>query len=265
MTDPLAPPATPPLEPVTAPALDRPGLAHGFFTRQGGVSTGLYAGLNCGPGSADKPLAVAENRRRAAAALGLDTAATLYQVHGADVFVLDRPDQAQARPKADAIVTRLKRVAIGVLTADCAPVLLADPDAGVIGAAHAGWRGAVADVTGAALAAMTGLGADRARVVAAIGPCIAQAAYEVGNEVRDAVVAAGGAADLFAPGAQAGKWQFDLAGLVAARLKAAGVGQVARLDLDTYGAPDRFFSYRRATHRGETDYGRQISLIARAH
>ena len=238
------------------------GVAHGFFTRQGGVSDGVYASLNCGPGSRDKALAVAENRRRVGHRLGARDLATLYQVHGADVMVLDRPDQADARPRADAIVTRLKGIAVGILTADCTPVLLADAEAGVVGAAHAGWRGALADVTGAAVVAMEELGADRRRIAAAVGPCIAQASYEVGAEVRaEAVAVDAGFAGFFVPGRAADKFQFDLAGLVAHRLKATGVHRVDALGLDTYAEPARFFSYRRNSHDGLDDYGRMLSAV----
>ena len=241
------------------------GVAHGFLGRRGGVSGGVHAGLNVGPGSDDVPADVAENRRRARDAV-LPGAAlvTLYQVHSADVVTTVAPFSDPERPRADALVTDRPGLLLGILTADCAPVLLADRAAGVVGAAHAGWKGALAGVTDQVIAAMEALGARRERIAAAIGPCIAQASYEVDRGFRDRFVAADSANRRFFADGAPEHYQFDLEGYVAARLRAAGLGVVEPLGLDTYGAPDRFFSYRRATHRQEPDYGRQISLIGLA-
>jgi YfiH family protein len=234
-------------------------LPHGFLGRRGGVSQGIVAGLNVGLGAGDDGAAVAENRRRAVAAvLPGARLVTVYQVHSANVVEVTEPWPEDRRPQADALVTRCPGLVLGIVTADCAPVLLADPDAGVIGAAHAGWRGAHGGVLENTVAAMERLGAQRARLVAAIGPAIAQPSYEVDIHFH-ANFAAGDEA-FFAPGA-AGHWQFDLAGYVEARLQAAGVAQVERLGLDTYTLEDSYFSYRRATHRCEPTYGRQFSLI----
>ncbi|WP_022673247.1 peptidoglycan editing factor PgeF [Novosphingopyxis baekryungensis] len=235
---------------------------HGFLGRTGGVSNGLYRDLNVGVGSDDDPLAVAENRRLAADAIMPDAPLqTVYQVHGADVVTLTGPLPADARPRADAMVTATPGLLLGILTADCAPVLLADEQAGVIGAAHAGWKGALGGVTDATIAAMEALGADRARIAAAVGPCIAQASYEVDEGFYERFIEADGQNDaFFAPG-QPDHHQFDLEGYVAARLGRAGVPRVACVGRDTYRLEDRYFSYRRATHRGEADYGRQLSLI----
>lgn len=237
-------------------------IPHGFLGRTGGVSNGLYRDLNVGTGSDDDALAVAENRRLAAQAIIADAPLqTVYQVHGADVITLDGPLPANARPHADAMVTAAPGLLLGILTADCAPVLLADEQAGVVGAAHAGWKGALAGVTDATIAAMEALGADRGRIAAAVGPCIAQASYEVDEGFYACFIDADGANDgFFAPGKE-GHHQYDLEGYVAARLAAAGVRQVACLGHDTYRLEDRYFSYRRATHRSEPDYGRQMSLI----
>jgi YfiH family protein len=234
-------------------------VPHGFLGRRGGVSTGVVAGLNVGLGAGDDEGAVTENRGRAVAAvLPGAQLATVYQVHSADAVTVVRPWPNAERPRADAMATDRPGVLLGVVTADCAPVLLADLEAGVVGAAHAGWRGAHGGVLEAAIGEMVGLGAARQRIVAAIGPAIGQASYEVDEAFR----AHFGEADqaFFASGRR-GHWQFDLAGYVAARLARAGVGTVERLGLDTYADAERFFSYRRATHRGEPAYGRQISLI----
>jgi len=241
-----------------------PGLRHGFFTREGGVSEGLYASLNCGLGSGDDPGHVAENRRRAAAALELEAERllTCYQVHSPDVVTVERPWAPDERPRADALVTRTPGIALGILTADCAPVLLADAEAGVIGAAHAGWKGALDGVLEATVAAMVALGAEAGRIVAGIGPCIAQRSYEVGPEFPAAFVArAVENADFFRPG-QGDRLLFDLKGYAARRLVAAGVGTVLPLPCDTCAEEARFFSYRRACRRGEGDYGRGLSAIA---
>lgn len=249
-----------PVEVNRAPVLE--GLPHGFLGRRGGVSTGVVAGLNVGLGTGDEADAVSENRRRAVAAVAPGARlATVYQVHSADCVIVTEPWPDAERPQADALVTDRPGLLLGVVTADCAPVLLADPVARVVGAAHAGWKGAVGGVTDAAIAAMEALGAERGRIVAAIGPCIAQPSYEVDAGFRERFMA--GSADNarhFAPG-QPGHYQFDLEGYVAGRLRSAGIGAIEPLGLDTYPASDRFFSFRRATHRAEPDYGRQISLI----
>ena len=240
------------------------GLAHGFFGRAGGVSTGIYAGLNCGPGSGDDPSHVAENRRRASAALGVEAGhlLTLYQVHSPDVVMVREPFTRENAPKADAMVTDRPGIALGVLAADCAPVLFADAAARVIGAAHAGWKGAIAGVTDATLAAMEALGAKRERVVAVVGPCISQEAYEVGAEFRDTFLKSeSSAARFFAPGVAADKFQFDLPGYVAARLSRAGVASAGALNRCTYFREPDYFSFRRTTHRREGDYGRNLSAI----
>ena len=249
-----------PVEVIRAEALE--GAAHGFLGRRGGVSTGAMASLNTGLGSDDDPAAVAENRARAAyAVLPGARLVGLYQIHSpVCVTVRDAWDDAQ-RPEADAMVTDRPGLLLGILTADCAPVLLADHEAGVIGAAHAGWKGALGGVTDAAIASMESLGAKRARIVAAIGPCIAQASYEVDDRFLEHFAsAAQGNAQFFAAG-RPGHWQFDLAGYVASRLESAGISRVGDLELDTLGAPERFYSYRRAILAGEPAYGRQISLI----
>ena len=240
------------------------GIRHGFFTRAGGVSSGIYASLNAGIGSRDAAENVAENRARMAAGLGVgpDCLLTCYQIHSAEVVTATAPWAAAARPRADAIVTRTEGLAIGIATADCSPVLLADPHARVVGAAHAGWRGALAGVTDAAIDAMEQLGAARGRIVAAIGPMIRQPNYETGPELKSDFIAADPAnACFFAPSVRPGHFLFDLAGYVAARLTAAGVETVVDLGACTYGEPDRFFSYRRMTHHGEPDYGRHVSAI----
>jgi len=246
-----------PIEVIRADALA--GIPHGFLGRRGGVSRGAIAGLNIGHGAEDDAEAVAENRRRAVAAVlpGADLA-TVYQVHSPEVVEVRAPWPQDERPRADAMVTNRPGLLLGVVTADCAPVLLADREAGVIGAAHAGWRGAHGGVIENTLAAMERLGASTGRIAAAIGPAIAQASYEVDAKFRDNF----GPNDeaFFIPG-RPGHWQFDLEGYAARRLRVAGVGTVEPLGLDTYSDEDRFFSYRRATHRGEPTYGRQFSLI----
>ncbi|WP_374413578.1 peptidoglycan editing factor PgeF [Novosphingobium colocasiae] len=257
-------------EPGPGPAIDHfragvlDGVAHGFLGRGGGVSTGAVAGLNVGIGSGDDPQRVAENRRRAAEAVRPGgRLVTVYQIHSAlCATVGPQPWPETDRPEADALVTDQPGLVLGVLTADCAPVLLADRAAGVIGAAHAGWKGAIGGVTDSTIAAMEALGAQRERIAAAVGPCIAQASYEVDDAFRARFVADDPAnAARFLAG-RAGHYQFDLAGYVAGRLRAAGIGPVESLGLDTYAAPGRFYSFRRATHRGEPAYGRQISVIS---
>lgn len=248
------------VEALRSAALD--GVAHGFLTRAGGVSRGAVEGLNCGFGADDDPAAIAENRRRAAEAVLPGAALVgLHQVHSPNVVRVTEPWGDTARPSADALVTDQAGVLLGVLTADCAPVLLADREAGVIGAAHAGWRGAHGGVVAETVRAMEELGAERARIAAAIGPCIAQASYEVSDAFRAEFDEAD--AHFFAPGAP-GHWQFDLPGYVAKRLEQAGVGRIDVLAHDTYADHARFYSFRRATHRGEATYGRHLSLIGRA-
>lgn len=238
------------------------GIAHGFLGRRGGVSQGVVAGLNVGLGAGDDDVAVIVNRRRAAeAVLPGARLVTVYQVHSPDCVAATQPWPDAERPHADALVTATPGLVLGVVTADCAPVLLADREAGVVGAAHAGWKGAVGGVTDSTIAAMEALGARRDRIAAAIGPCIAQASYEVDDLFRSRFCAdAADNARFFAAG-RAGHWQFDLEGYVAARLDAAGIGAVERMALDTYADEDRFYSFRRATHRSEPSYGRQFSLI----
>jgi YfiH family protein len=241
------------------------GVRHAFFTRDGGVSDGIYASLNGGPGSDDAPARVAENRSRMAAALGVepDRLLTAYQIHSPDVVTIERPWEPQERPRADAIVTRTPGLAIGVTTADCGPVLLADEKAGVIGAAHAGWRGAATGVLEATIAAMERCGADRGRLVAALGPMIRQPNYEVGPEfVRQFKADDGANERFFQPSLRPDHALFDLPGYIAARLAAAGIRRVEDLGQCTYSDPTRFFSYRRSTHHNEPDYGRHINAIA---
>jgi len=236
-------------------------LRHGFFTRRGGASSGVFDGLNCGPGSSDQAEVVQLNRSRVAEAMGVPAThlVTVWQVHSADVVHVDGP--LKARPKADAIVTATPGVALAVLTADCQPVLFADHEAAVIGAAHAGWRGARGGVLEATLDAMEALGAQRDRIHAVIGPSISQANYEVGQEfLEDFLDEDPGNAHFFANGLD-GKYQFDLTGFGLKALRAAGVGHAEWTRHCTYGDATRFFSYRRATHAGEADYGRLISAI----
>jgi len=239
------------------------GVAHGFFGRQGGVSGGIFASLNCGPGSGDDGAAVAENRKRAREALGAGQLVTLYQIHSADSVTVDAAWDTGKGPRADAMATKVPGIALGILTADCAPVLLADAEAKVIGAAHAGWKGALTGVIESALVAMEELGAERGRIAAAIGPCIAQANYEVGPEFEQRFRQADSTNDrFFALADRAGHFRFDLKAFVVHRLREAGIGNVEGLYADTYAREAEFFSFRRATHRGETNYGRQISAIA---
>ena len=240
------------------------GIRHGFFARAGGVSEGVYASLNCGPGSADDPGAVAENRTRAMAALGLPAEAlyTARQVHGTDAITLQTADTE--RRAGDALATASPGIALGVLTADCAPVLLADPGARIVGAAHAGWRGALDGVLAAAVAAMQTLGAERGRIVAAVGPCIGRASYEVGPEFRTRFVAEDAAnARWFAEPRPGARPHFDLEGYVGAKLGALGIARVTVAGADTC-AEETYFSYRRARTRGEGGYGRALSAIALA-
>ncbi|WP_426167338.1 peptidoglycan editing factor PgeF [Sandarakinorhabdus sp. DWP1-3-1] len=245
---------------VTASAL---GVRHGFVGRQGGVSDGIFASLNVGLGSSDDPALVRENRHRAVTSVAPGAAlVTLHQIHSNIVVPVTAAFPDAERPHADAMVTATPGLALGILTADCAPILLADVEAGVIGAAHSGWKGALHDIAGATVAAMVGLGARRDRIVAAIGPCIARASYEVDAGFRDRFIADSPAHDGFFSGGRAGHFQFDLEGFVAMRLANAGVRTVVALGIDTYPDDGRWFSYRRTTHRGEADYGRQVALIA---
>ncbi len=235
------------------------GLPHGFLGRRGGVSCGVVAGLNLGLGTGDA--AVAENRARAVAAvLPGARLVTVYQVHSASCVVAGDWSTAD-RPHADALVTNQPGTLLGILTADCAPVLLADRRAGVVGAAHAGWKGAVAGVTDSTIAAMEALGAQRGDIVAAIGPCIAQPSYEVDSGFQQRLLGDDQANAQFFTAGRSDHWQFDLESYVAGRLEQAGIGMIERLGLDTYVDDARFFSFRRATHRAEPDYGRQMSLI----
>lgn len=250
-----------PVEAIRADALE--GIPHGFLGRRGGVSTGVCAGLNVGFGSDDDPAAIRENRRRALAAVAPGTAlVTLHQAHSATALFATAPWPDGARPEADGIVTDRPGLALGILTADCTPILFADRAAGVIGAAHAGWKGALAGIIEATVASMERHGGARGRIVAAIGPVIARKSYEVDEAVlRRFAEAEPANARFFSPGRD-GHHQFDLEAYVLARLAEAGITRAEALGLDTYADPDRFFSYRRATHRGEPDYGRQLSLIA---
>ncbi len=244
---------------------DLAGVRHAFFSRDGGVSGGVYATLNGGAGSHDAPANVAENRARMAAVLGVrpECLLTAYQVHSPDVVTIEQPWSPNDRPRADAIVTRMPGLAIGVTTADCGPILFADDRARVIGVAHAGWRGALAGVLEATIATMEKCGAGRGRIRAALGPTIRQPNYEVGPELVARFKAADAAnARFFAPSARADHALFDLPGYIAARLADAGIRPVEDLGHCTYGDAARFFSYRRSTHRREADYGRHISAIA---
>jgi len=243
------------------------GIGHGFFTRAGGVSTGCYESLNAGIGSNDEPAHVAENRARMAAAVGVapERLISAYQIHSPAVVTVEAPWDASARPRADAIVTRAARLAIAVSTADCGPILFADAQACVIGAAHAGWRGALSGVAEATIAAMERCGAERSRIVAALGPMIRQPNYEVGPEFVARFEADDPAnARFFRPSPRPDHGLFDLPGYIAARLAAAGIGAIEDLGPCTYGDETRFFSYRRSVHRREPDYGRHISAIALA-
>lgn len=248
---------------LSVPALA--GTRHGFLTRRGGVSSGLFASLNVGLGSSDDREAVLENRRRAVAAVAPGAAlCTLHQVHSATVVHVTDRIFDDARPPADAMVTATPGLALGILTADCAPILLADVAAGVIGAAHSGWKGALADIGPATVAAMEQLGARRERIVAAIGPTIARASYEVDRAFRDRFCAVDPQHDAFFAAGKPGHCQFDLEGFIAARLASVGVRTVVAMGVDTYPDAARWFSFRRTTHRNEPDYGRQLSLIALA-
>ncbi len=244
--------------------LPLPGIRHAFFTREGGVSEGLYASLNGGLGSRDEPARVAENRERMCAHLGVPSGAlvSLYQIHSAEVVTVEAPVPLDERPKADAMVTRVPGLALGIATADCGPILFADPHNRVIGAAHAGWKGALGGVIEATVSAMEALGAQASGIVAVLGPTISQAAYEVDDAFAERFHhEAPGSQRFFAPGPRAGHVQFDLPAFILARLAEAGIGRASALGLCTYADAERFYSYRRTTHRVEADYGRLISAI----
>jgi len=242
---------------------DQPGLAHGFFTRRGGVSNGIYASLNCGPGSDDSPDAVAQNRARVTAALGANDLVTLYQVHSANALVVDAPWPLNTpRPRADALVTATRGLAVGALSADCTPVLFADPDARIVAAAHSGWRGAVGGILEATIDAMVNLGASRSAIIAAVGPCINQNAYEVGLDFKAKIIGLNPEySSFFSKSAMQNKPHFDLPGFAAAKLKNAGLCHIESLALCTWTHREQFFSYRRTQQKNEADYGRQISAI----
>jgi YfiH family protein len=238
------------------------GIAHGFFGRQGGVSEGIFASLNCGVGSGDKRDSVIENRNRVAAHLNCDALLGVRQIHSPTVTTVTKPWELGLGPLGDAMVTATPKLALGILTADCAPILFADAEAKVIGAAHAGWKGAVGGVVDSTIAAMENLGAKRSRISAAVGPCISQRNYEVGPEFRDTFLAAEPANDrFFITSDRASHFRFDLEGYVVHRLKTAGIANIEPLSACTYARESDFFSFRRATHRNEPDYGREISAI----
>lgn len=246
---------------LTSDLLDVPGVRHAFFTRRGGVSEGVYDSLNVGLGSRDDPAAVAENRRRCAQHLDANCLVTAYQIHSARAVTADGAWPGPP-PEADAVVTKTPGVICGALSADCAPILFLDPEARIAAAAHAGWKGALTGVVAATVAQMEALGADRDRLRAVVGPCIAQASYEVGVEFLQRFEAQDPAyGEFFAPGASADKRMFDLPGFVLSRLKAAGVGAFAWVGADTCADAAAFFSNRRAFHQGDEDYGRLLSAI----
>jgi YfiH family protein len=251
---------------ITLSVLDGdPAIRHAFFTREGGVSDGIYAALNCGFGSGDDPARVEENRAIAAGRLGLppDRLVSCHQVHGTATVTVERPWGRAANPRADGMVTAFPGIALGILAADCAPVLFADLEARVIGAAHGGWRGALAGVMEATVAAMARLGARAQRIRAGIGPCIAQPSYEVGPEFAATFAAADrDSGGFFAPAARQGHFRFDLPGYIASRLAPLGLAAIERTPHDTVADEALFFSYRRACLRGETDYGRGLAAIA---
>lgn len=251
---------------VRSPALSAlPHIRHAFFTREGGVSEGIYASLNAGQGSKDDPAQVVENRRRMAEALHVPALMTAFQFHSASAVIATEPWTRENAPRADAVVTKTRGLAAGVTIADCGPILLADSNAGIVAAVHAGWRGALDGVVEAAVGTMQSLGAERGNIVAAIGPLIRQPSYEVGPEfVARFRRADPGFAKFFMPSAREGHSLFNLPGFIALRLERARVGTIEDLGLDTYSDETRFFSYRRSTHRKEADYGRLIAAIALA-
>ncbi len=238
------------------------GVTHGFFGRNGGVSGGVYASLNVGQGSKDAPENIVKNRAHIARAIGCAPShlLSLSQIHSPKVLTIDAPFEGPL-PEADSMVTRVKGIALSSLSADCGPVLLSDPEAGVIGACHAGWRGALAGVTSATIEAMENLGASRESICAVLGPCISQKNYEVGDEFRDNILALNEADDCFFEDGPSGKPHFDLKAYILARLRAHGVTRIAALSDCTYGQPQDYFSYRYNTHQGVSGYGRNISVI----
>ena len=242
-----------------------PEIGHGFFTRHGGVSEGIYASLNCGLGSSDEPDKIKENRKRTAEILEIDLErlVTAHQVHGTEVRFVYGVKTGNTPSRADAMVTDRPGYALGILTADCAPVLLADPAAGVVAAAHAGWRGALDGVIETTIAAMARLGATPSSTIASVGPCIGAESYEVGSEFSRLFIENDARyTRFFRPASRSEHFLFDFSGFVLARLHAAGVGTVEKVGGDTLNDEQRYFSYRRACHRGESDYGRQLSAIA---
>ena len=252
------------LTPVLSPALTHAGIKHAFFTRDGGVSDGIYASLNGGQGSNDDPVHVQDNRARMAAYMGVgeENFLSLYQVHSAICVPVERPWNRDERPHADAMATNRRGIALGIGTADCGPILFADPQAGVIGAAHSGWKGAIGGVLEATIVAMEAKGASRSTMIAALGPMLSQDNYEVGPEFLAQFIAHDDAnARFFRAGTKRGHPHFDLPGFIVSRLESAGVGTIEACGLCTYADEARFYSYRRKTHRGEADYGRLIASI----
>lgn len=252
------------LTPIKSKVLTSSQITHGFFGRRGGVSGGLFSSLNCGPGSGDSALSIIENRARVAGYFGIASSnlLCLRQVHSPRVVEVRAPWKSEAKPEADAMVTRERGLALSILTADCGPVLFADSEAGVVGAAHAGWKGALTGVLDATVDEMIGLGADRARICASIGPMISGKAYEVGPEfIEHFLNKSSGYEEFFNPSERDGHHYFDLPAFIAARLDDLAIGEVENLDRCTYALEGDFFSYRRATHQKETDYGRNISVI----
>lgn len=250
---------------LTSRILENDALAHGFFTREGGISDGLYKGLNCGPGSKDDPSHVCENRSRAMAMIGQSAKAlrTVYQIHSTDVLVLNDGEEINPRPKADAMVTKVPGVALGILTADCVPVLFADLENSVIGAAHSGWKGALGNISAQVVKEMINLGARKQNIRVAIGPAIAQKSYEVGPEFPEPFLKHDpAAARFFIPSDNPGRHMFDLTGFIQAELEKLEIGEIDLLNNDTCTEEELFFSYRRMVKRGEADYGRQLSAIA---
>lgn len=255
---------SPDLPKIQAPELSgASGVRHAFFTREGGVSNGLYRSLNCGFGSDDLPANVTENRRRICGTLNVSTRAliTPYQVHGTDAVIVEKPWLREAAPKADGMATGVPGIALGILTADCAPVLFADTESRVIGACHAGWRGALDGIVDTTVAAMETLGARREQIRASIGPCIAQASYQVGPEFRDQFRAKNEQYNRFFKTDSDGRFRFDLAGFVLDCLKSAGIANAGWVEHDTCADEERLFSYRRSTHHQEPDFGRGLSAI----
>lgn len=249
---------------VTLDSLSRlPGIGHGFLTRRGGVSDGIYDSLNCGLGTEDAKARVMENRARAVRAAGLraEPLNTAYQVHGRDVLVVDTPLDQENRPQADGLVTKTPGINLGILTADCGPLLFADAEARVVGACHAGWKGAVGGIIEATVEAMEGLGARRTNIVAVLGPCIGRDSYEVGTEFPTPFIEQDPANARFFTANACRKFQFDLPGYIGSRLTRLGLAEVIVSGHDTCALEDDFFSYRRKTKRGEPDYGRQVSVI----